>query len=519
MPNGAQTRTLLLSYLLARIPLVVVRTVERGRVEETLTELSGEKQLDILAHSLSEGLRDLRTGRQEIDDTSLWGALHHTAGLFKSRQNLTVVFSDVQGISEDNEVTRYLRDLATLAERRGGSIVLITADPVWTPLQSLGMGVTLDVPDTDEMRRGIQDFLATLQHHHVRWGEAEYEQATAILAGVTKGQAINILSTLAVRGPLDAAALPLLSEAKDAMFSDLAGVERVVPRPTDHQVGGLAGLRAWLDAKRPLLTRDLRDRGLRPPRGVLLLGVPGCGKSLSAKAVAASWQLPLYRLDMAAILGQYVGQSENRLRAALASAESVAPCILWIDEIEKGFAGAGTETTGVTMRLVGQFLYWLQESAARVFVVATANDVTQLPQELLRNGRFDAVFFVDLPTPDERREIIELYLRRCLKVPVATGTVDDLVLLSDGFTGADIQTAVADIAEQAMRVGDDRLVAEDFRNGFRGVTPLSRTSPDRVEEIRKLRDRAKPAAGAPAGSAGVSAGGRGAGGRMRGLDG
>ena len=493
MPNGAETRDRLLSYLLARIPLVSVRTVERGRVEEMLTDLATEKQLDILVHSLSAGLRDLRTGRRTIDDGSLWGALHHVGAQFQSRQNLTAVFVEVQGISDDAEVTRYLRDLASLAERRGGSVVLVTDDPVWPPLQNLGMGVTLDVPDADEMRADMQDFLGSLPPGRVAWGDAEYEQAVAVLTGVTKVQAVNILSTLAVRGTLTAASLPLLSEAKDAIFSDLNGIERVEPSLMDRHIAGLAGLRGWLEAKRPLLTRDLRDRGMRPPRGVLLLGVPGCGKSLSAKAVSVSWQLPLYRLDMAAILGKYVGQSENRLRTALASAESVAPCVLWIDEIEKGFAGAATDNTGVTMRLVGQFLYWLQESRARVFVVATANDVASLPQELLRNGRFDAVFFVDLPTPSERREIVQLYLSRYLKAPVDSVTVNELVAMSDGFTGADIQTAVSAIGERAIEIGDGAVGPEDLRQAFRQVTSLSQSAPERIAEIRKLTERARPA--------------------------
>src|SRR3954464_14055214 len=148
---------------------------------------------------------------------------------------------------------------------------------------------------------------------------------------------------------------------------------------------------------------DLSHSALRPPKGVLLVGVPGCGKSLSAKAVAAEWRLPLYRLDLAAILGQYVGQSEGRLREALDTADRMAPCVLWIDEIEKGLAGQN-DSTGVGRRLVGQFLFWLQESRSRAFVVATSNDVRALPPELLRKGRFDELFFVDLPDTEDRKE-------------------------------------------------------------------------------------------------------------------
>jgi SpoVK/Ycf46/Vps4 family AAA+-type ATPase len=236
---------------------------------------------------------------------------------------------------------------------------------------------------------------------------------------------------------------------------------------------------------------------MRPPRGVLLIGVPGCGKSLSAKAIATDWELPLYRLDMASIFGQYVGQSENRLKEALATADTVAPCVLWIDEIEKGLAGSGSDSTGVTTRLVGQFLYWLQESEARVFVVATANDVRSLPQELLRSGRFDDMFFVDLPDPAERREIIGIYLRKYLRAPVDPGLVEELVELGEGFAGSDLESAVKEIGHEAIRVGDMHVPPQYMREAFRNVVPLSRSAPERIEEVRQLGDRAIPASGRP----------------------
>ena len=381
MPNGIETATKLESFLLARIPFVSIRTVEQGRVHEMLHRTAESRQLQVLGHTLSRGLRDLRTGVDVVpDDRSLFGALEFVGQQFQARQNLTVVFTDVQGLGDDNDMSRRFADLAVLAEQHSGSIVVITADPVWPRLQRLGMSITLDVPDMDEMQFEIRAFLEGFRNQiHVEWGDAEFAQAASILSGVTKIEALNILATLVVKRSMTRADLVELSRAKDSIFSDLSGLERVTLRPGEHRVGGLAGLRDWLARKRPLLTMDLRDRGMRPPRGVLLIGVPGCGKSLSAKAIATDWELPLYRLDMASIFGQYVGQSENRLKEALATADTVAPCVLWIDEIEKGLAGSGSDSTGVTTRLVGQFLYWLQESEARVFVVATANDVRSLP--------------------------------------------------------------------------------------------------------------------------------------------
>lgn len=506
MPNGAETRTRVESYLLARIPFVSVRTVERGRALDMLSELVRDKQLDVVVHTLSQGLRDLRSKQVVSDDKSVLGALDLAGEWFQSRANLTVVFTDVQHLGDDNDISRRFVDLAQLAEQHGGCIMVITADPTWNTLQRMGMAVSLDLPDVDEMRQEITDFLRQYDTAiSIEWGPADYDEAASILTGVTKIEALNILSTFVVNKSITKADLLALTSAKDSIFSELSGIERVVVRPGDHVVGGLAGLRKWLDRKRPLLTMDLRDRGMRPPRGILLVGVPGCGKSLSAKAIASDWQLPLYRLDIASVLGSFVGQSESRFREALATADAVAPCVLWIDEIEKGLAGSGTDTTGITTRLVGQFLYWLQESRARVFVVATANDVRSLPQELLRSGRFNDMFFVDLPEADERREIIQIYLRKYLRVPVPDDVVDELVRLSDGFAGSDLEAAVAEIGYEAARVGDEQVPFDYYHNAFRNIVPLSRSAPERIDEVRLLRDRAIPASGrvreTPGGSA------------------
>ncbi len=294
-----------------------------------------------------------------------------------------------------------------------------------------------------------------------------------------------------------------LMHAKDRTFADISGIERVEIRGSELNVGGLGGLKKWLDRERPLLTADLRERGIRPPRGVLLVGVPGCGKSLSAKAIAQNWSLPLYRLDLATIHGQYLGQSEGRLKEALGMADHLSPCVLWIDEIEKGLAGAtGGGDGGTSTRLVGQFLFWLQEARSRVFVVATANDVSRLPPELLRRGRFDELFFVDLPTPDERREIIDIYVQRGLKRQQPVQLMDELVNLSEGFAGSDIESAVREVVKEAYLRGDDVVSPELFRSSFENVVPLSKTAPEQIEGIRTWgRERAVPASGQPIGGA------------------
>ncbi|MGG4095453.1 AAA family ATPase [Paenibacillus lautus] len=482
-------------YLKARIPFITIRTSERSRTLNILNELANKLVISIYYHTLSQGMRDITNNRSVNDDRSVMGGVDFAAQKIALQQNLTFIFTDVQDIEDDTHMARQLMDVVMMATETGGSVIVITNNPVWGPLQRLGMTVTLAMPNEDEMLMLIRDQISPYRSEIlIQWGEQEEKQAAAILAGISQIEAENVIATLLAKGSITNDDLKELMHAKDRIFADISGIERVAVRE-DYQVGGLEGLKLWLEANRQLLTADLRDRGIRPPRGVLLVGVPGCGKSLSAKAIASQWNLPLYRLDLSTIHGQYLGQSESRLKEALSTADHVAPCVLWIDEIEKGLAGAiGGGDGGTSTRLVGQFLYWLQESLARVFVVATANDVSKLPPELLRRGRFDELFFVDLPTEQEREEIIKIYIRKGLKMDIEPDLMSRLVQLSEGFAGADLEAAVRDVVKQAIVKGDDSITAETFINYFANVVPLSQTSPEQVESIRSWgRERAVPA--------------------------
>lgn len=490
----------MLLYLKARIPFISFRTDERDRALDLLRQLAPQLNIPIYFHTLSQGTRDIATNRAVNDDRSVPGALDFASQQIGQRQNLTFVLTETQDVGDDTPTSRQLLDVAASATERGGVIIVITTSPIWARLQRQGMSLTLDPPNEDEMRGIIAECLAPYRGGlPIDWYDAELSEAAAILAGVTRIEAENAIATLLAKGSITKADLSELTKVKDRIFSDISGLERVKVAPGDVSLGGLSGLRAWLEKQRPLLTMDLRDRGLRPPRGVLLVGVPGCGKSLSAKAIAESWSLPLYRLDLSNIHGQYLGQSEGRLKEALATADRVAPCVLWIDEIEKGLAGAGGSDGGTSSRIVGHFLYWLQEGRARVFVVSTANDITKLPPELFRRGRFDELFFVDLPTEPERNEIIALYLEKHLRRTFDDTLVSDLVDLSEGFAGSDLQAAVAEAAREAVLKGDTAVDAEYLRKVFRNVVPLSKTNPEAIESIRTWgRERAVPASGVSA---------------------
>ncbi len=500
MPDFDTCRQTMLLYLKARIPFISLRTDERDRALELFRGLAADLNLPVYHHTLSQGVRDLVANRIVNEDRSVAGALDYASQQMLQRQNLTFIMTEVQDVDSDTALTRQMLDVASLATERGGAVIVITTSNVWPRLQRQGMTLTLDAPNEDEMRAIITEFLAPYRGGlPIEWNKAELTEAATILAGVTRIEAENAVATLLAKGSILKTDLIDRSRLKDRIFSDIAGLERVKPSDRELAVGGLAGLQTWLEKQRPLLTMDLRERGLRPPRGVLLVGVPGCGKSLSAKAIAASWKLPLYRLDLSNIHGQYLGQSEGRLKEALSAADRVAPCVLWIDEIEKGLAGAsGSNDGGTSTRLLGHFLYWLQESRARVFVVSTANDIGKLPPELFRRGRFDELFFVDLPNESERQEIISLYARRYMHRDLPAAMLRDLVYISDGFAGADIDAAVAEIAKEAILKGDAAITDYYWHDVFSNIVPLSRTNPEAIEAIRAWgRERAVPASGQP----------------------
>lgn len=482
-------------YLKARIPFISIRTSERSRALEIAAEIAQKLSIPVYYHTISQGTRDIMSNRLLNDDRSVMGGVDFANQKISQQQNVTFIFTEVQDIQDDTPTSRQFQDLGMMATETGGSIIVITNNPVWSPLQRLGMSITLAPPNEDEMLRVIQGQISPYRSEiPIEWGEEEEKKAAAILAGISQIEAENVIATLLANGSIKNVDLKELMHSKDRIFADISGIERVQVRE-DYQVGGLEGMKRWLDANEKLLTADLRERGIRPPRGVLLVGVPGCGKSLSAKAIASKWNLPLYRLDLSTIHGQYLGQSESRLKEALATADHVAPCVLWIDEIEKGLAGAtGGGDGGTSTRVVGQFLFWLQESLARVFVVATANDVSQLPPELLRRGRFDELFFVDLPNPKDRGEIIQIYVKKGFKKDVDSALLEKLVHLSDGFAGADIEAAVRDVVKQAFINGDESITDQTFVDFFENVVPLSQTSPEQIAQIRAWgRERAVPA--------------------------
>jgi SpoVK/Ycf46/Vps4 family AAA+-type ATPase len=507
MSTLAECRELLHRYCVARIPFIAVNTIERGRTLEVLRDISKALSLSFFVHTLSKGVYDLATEKTVVDDKTVYGAIDFMSEQMKRRQNLTLILTEIPDLSSDNSDSRQMLDLVTLAEESGGVIIVLTNNPVWNQLKRLGMTLTVDLPNENEMYGVIKEYIDDYRSEiKIEWDNNDIREAASMLAGVTRIEAQNVIAALIANRKITKADLDEVRFAKDRLFSNISGLEKIDVDASVANVGGLEGLRKWLDEKKILLSPEKRDemraRGLQSPRGILLVGVPGCGKSLSAKSISLKWKLPLYRLDFATVQGSYVGQSEQQLRDALTTAENVSPCVLWIDEIEKGLSGAGSSNDGgVSTRMVGQFLFWLQECKKQVFVVATANDVSLLPSELLRRGRFDELFFVDLPTADERREIISMYIKKYLKTELDEPLMDRVIEISDGFTGADLESTVRDLAYRSIASGGFALDNDAIITAFNNVVPLSQTAPEKIEAIRDWgKERAVPASGRPIGS-------------------
>ncbi len=401
------------------------------------------------------------------------------------------VFEDVQHTLDDPVVVRMIKELAQAA-RQGQTLILAVAEMTVPPeLQGLAVPWTLTPPDKDELKDIVKRTLDDLSSRGIPVSVDDKVLADLVDAvrGLSSAQAAQAVRETALsQQKLGDDSVDAVRRAK-AQFIGTGGVLEMVESDagTLDDVGGMRHLKDWLKLRGEAFQTGAAAFGLDPPKGVFLTGVPGCGKSLVAKTIARTWSMPLMLLDPARLYGPYVGQSEQRMGEALHTADSMAPVVLWIDEIEKGFsAGGGEGDGGVSERILGTFLRWMEDRAPGVFVVATCNDVTKLPAELLRKGRFDETFFVDLPGEPEREQIFALQLTRRKRDP----TKFDLPKLggaADGFSGAEIEAAVVGALYRAFAAHAD-VSTDDVLAEIASTSPLSRT---RAEDVQALRDWAK----------------------------
>lgn len=348
----------------------------------------------------------------------------------------------------------------------------------------------IPLPTSSEILKIINDFVTDLD---IEVEKETIDEITLSFKGLNEFQIKQILN-LAYQdgGCIDKDDKALILKEKEQFIKKSGMLELVNFSETIDDIGGLENLKEWLIKKAKVfanLDKAIKF-GVDIPKGIMIIGMPGCGKSLTAKATASLFEIPLVRLDVGRLLGKYVGESEDNMRKALKLSEAISPCVLWIDEIEKAFAGVGEGGGGndVTTRLFGQFLTWMQEKENTVFIVATANDISKMPAEFLRKGRFDELFFVDLPNGEERRKILDIHLKKRNKWHKE---IDSIALIkeTDGFNGADLEAVVKDTIETAFIEGREIITTEDLLKSIKDTKSISSTLKDKINEIKNTIEK------------------------------
>ena len=471
-------------FIRARYSLVEIVSVEEERVEECLSRLAAALGKRFCCWSAVRGLYDaaLPFGKPGAS-TDPNVALREV--LAQDRPAL-YLFKDLQPFLSDRVTLRLLKEVSQALLASPKTVFLLEAR------HDLPAGLDKEVTVFDFPRPTLQELVQLLDDVQAELSSSSSlpapvrEQLARAALGLTRREAENALArALITCGHLGADTVDAVLAEKKQIIRKGGLLDYIEGCAGMQSVGGLAGLKTWVNKRTLAFTQEAREFGLPAPRGILLLGVQGCGKSLCAKAVSAAWQMPILRLDVGRLFTSLMGSSENNMREAIKMAESIAPCVLWIDEIEKAFAGSrGSESDGGTSsRILATFLTWLQEKKDGVFVIATANDITSLPPELLRKGRLDETFFVDLPTARERAEIFAIHLRSRRRNPAAYA-LDNLAAASEGFSGSEIEQAVVAALYEAFDERRD-LQNEHILQALRQTVPLSRT---RREEVQALRE-------------------------------
>ncbi|MEC9363121.1 MAG: AAA family ATPase [Pseudomonadota bacterium] len=487
----------------SRFPIIVVETQEEARLLGLLDRVCGQEQWPLYQWSVADGLQGRGTANVDGPHAQDTRALPDALRYIEASLSIGVyVLCDAHPFLEDPAAQRRVKQIALAHAQRARTLVFVGHRVTLPPeLQRMSARFDLPLPDGDQLKALLRD--------EIRAWEAEPRLDNKIRG---EAEAVTMLLQHLVGLPLDDARRLIRKAIRDDGALTRADIARVLKRKHEalgqdgllqlelgcesfSDVAGLAALKHWLDRRRGAFRGEHPQ--LDPPKGVLLLGVQGAGKSLACKAIAGSWHLPLLRMDFGALYSKWSGESERNLRDALRLAEQLAPCVLWLDEIEKGISTSADHADGgVSRRVLGTLLTWMSErgprSGAPVFLAATANDVQRLPPELLRKGRFDEIFFVDLPSPEVRSEIFRIHLQRRGHAPEQFDLAS-LAAAAHGFSGAEIEQAIVGAMYEAAGSGaalDTALVLDELRR----TRPLSVVMAEPIEALRAwARERTVPA--------------------------
>jgi ATP-dependent 26S proteasome regulatory subunit len=480
-PAGAEVVEKELGWLLrAGYRVVAFESFEEDRALRVLERAAAQAERTLAVWSSAAGLEGRGVG-------TLDAGLRE---LEKNEKPLVLAVLDAQTVLVDNVAVRRLRDaLPRLAQRKQTVVLLGPVVDLPLELEREASRLALPLPTADELRR-LFERVASGNGGAAPSGEV-LDECVRAAQGLTSAEGVRVLrKAWLAAGAFDSSAVAHVLREKHKALRRVPALSFQDANEALTEVGGLGELKRWLGERRRAFGSEARAFGLPVPRGLLLLGVQGCGKSLSAKAVAREWRFPLLRLDLAAAFGDRSRSPEVTMREATAVAESLAPAVLWIDEIEKGFAA--TDRDPSASRVFGAFLTWLGEKDAPVFVVATANDVTALPPELLRRGRFDELFFVDLPSENERVEILAIHLKKRGRDPKQFA-LPELAARAMRLSGAELEQVVASGLYKAFCERRE-LSENDLANAIEETVPLYETYEERIKELRDwARTRARPA--------------------------
>jgi len=455
-------------YLRARFTLIVLVTLEEERALQTVKAVCEKARRRCLTWDVAEGFQVLSGGGSAPVAPDPKTALEH---IDKAEDNITFVLKDFHEVWANPQIKRKLRSVAQRLKFTKKSIVVTTPFSKFPEeLRDEAVIAEFPPPDTAELATVLNQLTQTpgVKVNLTRLGQEKLVQAAL---GLTTAQAQRVFAKAIVRdGVLDDRDIDLVTEEKKQIIRESEALEFYAAIEIPDDVGGLDVLKEWLRLRERAFTQEARDYGLPAPKGVALIGIPGTGKSLTAKMIGGLWRLPLLRLDIGSLFGSLVGESEERVRRALQLAETVAPCVVWIDEMEKGLAHGGLDS-GTSTRVFGTILTWMQEKTVPCFVVATANDIASLPPELLRKGRFDEIFFLDLPTLEERQQILTVHLRKRGRLPQDFGLAQ-LAGEAEGYVGAEIEQAIIDAMYVGFNAGRE-FTTEDILAALQRQVPLS----------------------------------------------
>jgi len=487
-------QTELETLIRARYPILYILSSEEIRVQSMVMDIAAKRQKKVFEWSYSTGIVPAGTSiqSQKLRNATTRDPLMALDQVIEQVEPAIFIFKDFHPFLTKNNfaVTRKLKEIALHLKNSFKTIVLVS--PVVEIPTELEKEITLlnhPLPSRDELADLLDRIIGDLKQFrqvNIELDDTGRERLLQAALGLTLGEAENVFAKIIVKAErLSAEDVNEVFAEKQQIIRKSGLLEYYATNENFAHVGGLSVLKDWLARRAVAFTDDAREFGLPAPKGILMLGVQGCGKSLCAKSVSNLWQLPLLRFDMGRMFGSLVGSSEENVRRAIAVAESVAPAILWVDEIDKAFAGSqgsGSTDGGTTARVFGTFLTWLSEKTAPVFVVATANDISQLPPELLRKGRLDEIFFVDLPAADERKEIFKIHISKRKRDP-SKFDLDALVSASAEFSGAEIEEAVNSALYDAF-YSKAELGTENIQTSLSQTVPLARTMDEQISRLR-----------------------------------